>query len=114
MDFQNVELKRGRPRKNEQSSKVWENKEYVAGYNKKYYEKNKSKEIECPECLKMVQEGYLEKHKETSYHVNFMKAIEKQKQKDQHENRFKSDLDFGTDVMVEYSTAGPPKQNKIL
>ena len=112
MDFQNFELKRGRPRKNEQSSKLWENKEYVADYNKKYYEKNKSKEVTCPECLKVVKEDYLEKHKETTYHINFVKAIEKQK--GEHKNRFKSDLDFGTDVMVEYSTAGPPKQNKIL
>ena len=69
---------RGRPRKGQESNKLWSNKDYVSNYNKEYYERRKNDadaSIQC-ECKKVVAKNYIEKHRQSQYHKNVMKVLD--------------------------------------
>lgn len=78
--------KRGRPRKDEQSEKLWEDKDHIAKYNKIYYANRKQntpkiivikETIECPECFKCVNKSYFETHKTRSFHRDFVANLKR-------------------------------------
>ncbi len=85
IDIQLVKGRRGRPRKDEEvKPKLWESKEHISLYNKIYYDKYKkniptpsSEKVICPTCHSRVASKYMEKHKLTKYHINYLEPTEK-------------------------------------
>jgi hypothetical protein len=65
---------RGRPKNDELSAHVWDDAEHRKAYHRKYYEKTKSKTgmSKCEECGFECASNYLEKHKKTKYHLQYI------------------------------------------
>ena len=71
--------KGGRPRKGDDTPKLWADDEYKKNYNNNYYMIRKSRigMSKCEECGFECATNYLTKHKMTKYHLLYIERNKK-------------------------------------
>jgi ribosomal protein S24E len=69
-----IKNKAGRPKKNDDSAKIWADEEHRRKYNNDYYLIRKAKIgiSKCDECGYECATNYMKKHKNTKYHLQFI------------------------------------------